>query len=54
MIVAFIGNAVPVVGVGLIALFAGYHLASIVFAAVLALLAAAGLVTGLRYAPRDD
>ena len=45
----FIGNAVPVIGVGVIASFAGSATASIVFAAVIALFAVIALVFGLRY-----
>jgi MFS family permease len=45
----FIGNAVPVIGVGVIASFAGSATASIVFAAVIALFAVVALVFGLKY-----
>jgi sugar phosphate permease len=45
----FIGNAVPVIGVGVIASFAGSATASTVFAAVIALFAVVALVFGLRY-----
>jgi MFS family permease len=45
----FTGNAVPVIGVGVIATFAGSTTASIVFAAVIALFALFALGFGIRY-----
>ena len=45
----FIGNAVPVIGVGVIATFAGSTVASLVFAAVIALFALVALGFGIRY-----
>jgi len=45
----FTGNAVPVIGVGVIATFAGLTLASAAFAATIALFAVAALVFGLKY-----
>jgi sugar phosphate permease len=45
----FIGNAVPVIGVGVIATFAGSTVASLVFAAVIALFALVALGFGTRY-----
>lgn len=45
----FIGNAIPVIGVGVIATFAGSTTASIAFAAIIALFALVAVVFGLRY-----
>jgi len=48
MLVGFIGNALPVIGIGALSGSTGQTVADIVFAGLLALLAAAGLLVGAR------
>ena len=50
----FIGNALPVIGVGVITMTAGALTASAAFAALIALLAIAALVAGLKAPDRDQ
>jgi MFS family permease len=45
----FTGNALPVIGVGVIAVYAGAHAASIAFAAMIAVFALVALGFGVRY-----
>jgi MFS family permease len=49
---AFAGNSLPVIGVGLLSAKASPGTAQIVFAVVIAVLAAVGFMVGTRYAPR--
>jgi len=49
---AFAGNSLPVIGVGLLSARASPGAAQIVFAVVIAVLAAVGLMVGRRYDPR--
>jgi hypothetical protein len=49
---AFAGNSLPVIGVGLLSAKASPGAAQIVFAVVIAVLAAIGLMVGRRYDPR--
>lgn len=49
-IAGFSGNALPVIGVGVLATLAGSMIAAIVFAATLAVLAMAALITSTKYA----
>ena len=51
LMAVYAGNALPVVGVGVLSTRTGAQLAHLVFAAAIALLAAAALATGARYAP---
>ena len=52
LICCFLGNALPVIGVGVISTLASPIAASIVFAATIAAFAVIALVFGSRYAPR--
>jgi MFS family permease len=52
MIACYLGNSLPVVGVGVLAAATEAHFANDVFAAVLAVLALAALAVGWRQAPR--
>jgi uncharacterized membrane protein len=45
----FTGNAVPVIGVGVIGTFAGSAIASLVFAATIVVFALVAFVFGLKY-----
>ena len=53
LITCYLGNSVPVIGIGVLSALWGHAVASAVFAATLALLAVIALVTGWRYAPRE-
>jgi hypothetical protein len=53
LITVYAGNALPVIGVGVLSVWAGAEGAHLVFAAVIAVLAVAALVTGAKYAPRQ-
>ena len=53
MIACFLGNSLPVIGVGLLSQAAGPALAHGVFAAMIAVLAALALAAGWRYTPKD-
>jgi hypothetical protein len=52
LICAFAGNALPVIGVGVISTFAGPIAASLAFAATIAVFALTALYFGARYLPR--
>ena len=52
LICAFAGNALPVIGVGVISTFAGPIAASLAFAATIVVFALAALYFGARYLPR--
>lgn len=52
LVAVYLGNSLPVVGIGLLSAAAGATAADIAFAAVIALLAAAALVAGIKYVPR--
>ncbi len=54
MIACYLGNSVPVIGVGVLSTLWGNAIAHDVFAATIAALAAIALLTGSRYAPRDN
>jgi len=54
LLACFLGNSLPVVGVGLLSEAASPELAQTVFAAMVALLALAAIATGLRWIPRDE
>lgn len=54
MIACYLGNSVPVIGIGVLSTFWGHAVAHDVFAATIAVLAAIALFTGWRYAPRDS
>jgi len=51
--IGFAGNAIPVIGVGVLSSLAGYVTASIVFAILLALLAVAALIGGIRFGMKE-
>ncbi len=51
LIACYIGNSVPVVGIGLISQIASSMPAHIIFAVVTGAFAVTGLVTGVKYAP---
>lgn len=51
MIVCFLGNSLPVVGVGVLSAIAGHGVAHSVFAAMIAALAVVAFATGWKYAP---
>jgi sugar phosphate permease len=53
MIALFAGNSVPVIGVGFLSVAATSLTAHVIFAAVLTVLAAIALWTGLKFAPKD-
>jgi MFS family permease len=52
MVAGFVGNALPIIGVGFISAKLGLMTASVVFAAVIAALAIAALVIGVVYTPK--
>jgi len=52
LICAFAGNALPVIGVGVISTFAGPVTASLAFAATIVIFAATALYFGTRYLPK--
>ena len=52
MIFCYLGNSVPVIGIGLLSGIVGSMAAHSIFAGVVAGLAIIGLVTGVRYAPK--
>jgi uncharacterized membrane protein len=45
----FIGNALPVIGVGVISAYAGMPLASTIFAGMIVLFALVALIFGVKY-----
>jgi sugar phosphate permease len=49
LICAFAGNALPVIGIGVISTLAGAKTATLAFAAMIAAFAIAALVFGIRY-----
>jgi MFS family permease len=51
LIASYLGNSVPVIGVGLLSNVTTRLIAHIIFAAVVGLFAVAGLVTGVKYPP---
>jgi len=53
LVICFIGNALPVIGVAMISATAGPVAGSEIFAGVMLVLAAAAFVTGLCFAPRQ-
>jgi MFS family permease len=53
MIAIFAGNSVPVIGVGFLSVATTSLTAHVIFAAVLTVLAAIALWTGLKFAPKD-
>lgn len=53
LVAGFTGNALPVIGVGVISSLASPMLASLVFAGVIAALALAALITGVKYIPKS-
>jgi predicted MFS family arabinose efflux permease len=54
LLACFLGNSLPVVGVGLLSRGASQALAQNVFAAMVILLALAAVAAGLRWIPRDE
>lgn len=52
-IACFAGNSVPVVGIGLISQIASSMTAHLIFAVVIGTFAVVGLVTGVKYAPKQ-
>jgi hypothetical protein len=52
LICAFAGNALPVIGVGVISTLAGPIAASLAFAATIVIFAATALYFGARYLPK--
>jgi MFS family permease len=53
MVACYLGNSLPVIGIGLISARAGSLAAHIVFAVVIAIFAVVALATGAKYAPRE-
>jgi MFS family permease len=53
MIFCYLGNSVPVIGIGLLSGIATSMTAHLIFAIVVAALAVIGLVTGVKYAPKQ-
>ena len=53
LLVGFLGNALPVIGVGVLARLAPPRLADVCFSAAIALLTLMALVTGMKLPPRD-
>jgi len=53
LIALFAGNALPVIGIGLMAVAAGALVAHVIFAAVITALAGVAALTGIKYAPAD-
>jgi len=51
LVICFIGNSLPGIGVAMVGAVAGPVRASEIFAGVMLVLAAAAFVTGLRFAP---
>jgi hypothetical protein len=54
LVICFIGNSLPVIGVALVGVVAGPVRASEIFAGVMLVLAALAFVTGWRFAPRQQ
>jgi predicted MFS family arabinose efflux permease len=54
LLACFLGNSLPVVGVGLLSQTASAALAQAVFAAMVIALAVVAIATGLRWIPRDE
>jgi hypothetical protein len=54
LVICFIGNSLPVIGVAMVSAAAGPVKASEIFAGVMLVLAAVAFVTGLRFAPRQQ
>jgi MFS family permease len=52
LVACYLGNSLPVIGIGLLSAWSGPAAAHVVFAVLITLLAAAALATGIRYAPR--
>jgi MFS family permease len=52
LVACYLGNALPVIGIGLLSAAASALVAHVVFAVVIGLLAAAALTIGVKYAPR--
>jgi MFS family permease len=52
LIACYLGNSLPVIGVGVLSMLWGHALAYAIFAATIAVLAVIALITGWRYAPR--
>jgi hypothetical protein len=52
LVACYVGNSLPVIGVGVIATAADPVTASVAFAVTIAVLALAALATGIKYAPR--
>jgi MFS family permease len=52
-IACFAGNSVPVVGIGLISQVASSMTAHLIFAVVIGAFAVVGLMTGVKYAPKQ-
>jgi MFS family permease len=52
MVALFAGNSLPVIGIGLLAAVTTAFTAHVIFAAVLTVLAAIALLTGLKFAPK--
>ena len=54
LVICFIGNALPVIGVAMVSAAAGPVAASEIFAGVMLALVAIAFLTGLRFAPRQQ
>jgi MFS family permease len=54
LLACFLGNSLPVVGVGLLSQVASAELAEGAFAALVVVLALAAIATGLRWIPKDE
>ena len=53
MIALFAGNSVPVIGIGFLSVATTALTAHVTFAAVLTVLAAIAMLTGIKYAPDE-
>jgi sugar phosphate permease len=54
LIACYLGNSIPVIGIGVLSMLYGHLTAYYVFAATVAVLGAAALFTGWRYTPREE
>ena len=53
LIAGYLGNSVPVIGVGVLSSFSGHGFANAVFAVTIAILAGIALLVGWRYSPHE-
>jgi hypothetical protein len=52
LIACYLGNSIPVIGIGFLSLVTSSAAAHLIFAAVVGLFAFVGLATGVKYPPR--